>query len=164
VSISQVIAAVAALIAAAALVWCWALSRRLAAALNRSSELQQLAAEGDLAGLAERVDARLKGLEVADENRQADDAALAERLATAVRHVGLVRFDAFSNTAGEQSFSLALLDDEGEGLVVTSIYGRGEYRLYAKPLRDGTSTYSLTEEEHAAIERATAGETGRTGR
>jgi hypothetical protein len=123
------------------------------AAESRAPELTRLAAEGDIQGLAERVESRLAALEEADECRRADDAALAQRLERAVRHVGLVRFDAFDNTAGAQSFSLALLDDSGDGIVMTSIYGRGEYRVYAKPVADRIAG-RLTEEEREAIDSA----------
>ena len=154
------IAIAAALLAVAALGWVYTLDRRLKVALAHSSELERLAEQGDLTGLAQATERRLSSLEAADEQRRADDAALADRLTKAVRHVGLVRFDAFPNAAGEQSFSMALLDDTGDGLHMTSIYGRGEYRVYAKPIADRNSAYSLTEEESRAIETAYAGRGG----
>ncbi len=155
--VSNIIALGAGLVAAGALVWCWILDRRLKAAMARDPGLERLAEAGDVVGLAKAVEGRLTSLEEADGQRRADDAALAERLSRAVRHVGLVRYDAFSNTAGAQSFSLAMLDDEGDGFVMTSIYGRGEYRMYAKPIVGRASTYSLTAEETGAISDAYAG-------
>ena len=156
---SSIIAAVAGLLAVGALAWCVLLDRRLKRALTRASELERLAAAGDVVGLAEATARRLDSLEKADEQRRADDAALADRLTRAVRNVGLVRYDAFPNAAGAQSFSVALLDDHGDGLVMTSIYGRGEYRMYAKPVTDRASAYSLTGEETTAIGEAMS-ETG----
>ena len=153
-SVSTVIAVVSALAAFAALAWCFALHRRLTAALSREEELAALADKGDVVGLAQAAERRLATLEDADVQRREDDAALADRLSRAVRHVGLVRYDAFPNAAGEQSFSLAMLDDGGDGFVMTSIYGRGEYRMYSKPVRERGSAYSLTEEESRAITTA----------
>lgn len=70
------------------------------------------------------------------------------------RRVGLVRFDAFKDIGGELSFSLALIDDWGNGFVITSIQSRQEGRVYAKPLEGGESPFRLSEEEKEAVRRA----------
>ncbi|HZD16547.1 MAG TPA: DUF4446 family protein [Actinomycetota bacterium] len=75
----------------------------------------------------------------------------------AVRRVGLVRYDAFEDVGGRLSFSCALLDDRGHGVVVTSINGRQDTRVYAKPIVDGKSRYNLSTEEDEAIRQALAG-------
>ena len=75
----------------------------------------------------------------------------------AVRHVGLVRYDAFEDVGGRLSFSCALLDDHGSGVVVTSINGRQDTRVYAKPVAGGRSSYNLSIEEEEAIRQALAG-------
>jgi hypothetical protein len=75
-------------------------------------------------------------------------------IATAKRHCGIVRFDAFEDVGGEQSFSLALYDDRGDGAVLSSIVGRREHRVFGKPLTKGTSPYGLSAEETRAIESA----------
>lgn len=75
-----------------------------------------------------------------------------------LQHVGLVRFDAFEDMGGRLSFSAALLDIDGNGLVLTSINGRNETRMYAKPVEHGVSKYHLSDEEQAAIRRAIGGE------
>jgi len=74
----------------------------------------------------------------------------------AVRRVGLVRYDAFEDVGGRLSFSCALLDDHGSGVVVTSINGRQDTRVYAKPVTDGRSPYNLSIEEEEAIRQALA--------
>ena len=74
----------------------------------------------------------------------------------AVRHVGLVRYDAFEDVGGRLSFSCALLDDHGTGVVMTSINGRQDTRVYAKPVTDGRSAYNLSGEEEEAIRQALA--------
>jgi hypothetical protein len=73
-----------------------------------------------------------------------------------VRHVALLRYDAFEDVGGRLSFSCAMLDDHGTGVVLTSINGRQETRVYAKPITDGVSTYNLSSEEEEAIRQAQA--------
>jgi len=72
----------------------------------------------------------------------------------AMRHVGVVRYDAFGDMGGRLSFSAALFDDEGNGLVISSINGRSETRTYAKPLVDLRSDHTLSPEEEDAIRLA----------
>ncbi len=79
----------------------------------------------------------------------------------ALQRFGLVRYDAFEEMGGRLSFSAALLDDHGDGIVITSINGRTETRTYAKPIRQMLSEHNLSEEENAAIAAAMAGH-GRT--
>ena len=78
----------------------------------------------------------------------------AEVLAGAVQRVGLVRYDAFEDMGGHLSFSAALLDAEGNGLVVTSINGRQDTRCYAKPVESWSSRHNLSGEEEQAIQHA----------
>ena len=72
----------------------------------------------------------------------------------ALRHVGVVRYDAFGDMGGRLSFSAALLDEAGNGLVISSINGRSETRTYAKPLVDLRSDHTLSPEEQDAIREA----------
>ena len=74
----------------------------------------------------------------------------------AVRRVGLIRYDAFEDVGGRLSFSCALLDERGNGVVVTSINGRQDTRVYAKPIAEGKSAYNLSVEEEEAIKQALA--------
>jgi hypothetical protein len=71
-----------------------------------------------------------------------------------VRHVGLVRFDAFEDMGGRLSFSAALLDGHGDGVVITSINGRQDTRCYAKRVSGGSSAHNLSDEERQAIKEA----------
>jgi Protein of unknown function (DUF4446) len=73
---------------------------------------------------------------------------------SALRHVGVVRYDAFGDMGGRLSFSAALYDDKGDGIVLSSINGRSETRTYAKELSDLRSDLSLSPEEEQAIEAA----------
>ena len=72
-------------------------------------------------------------------------------LAHSVQGVGLVRFRAFQDTGGDQSFALALVDGEGNGAVISALYGRGATRIYAKPVQGWLSPKALSEEEEKAL-------------
>jgi hypothetical protein len=71
-----------------------------------------------------------------------------------VQGVGIVRYSAFEDTGGDQSFSLALVDGEGNGIVLSALYARDATRLYGKPIEGWRSPRSLTEEEQQALTRA----------
>lgn len=68
-----------------------------------------------------------------------------------LQHLGLLRFNPFRDTGGDQSFALAIADDHGQGVVVSSLHARDVTRVYAKPLIAWESTYSLADEEKQAI-------------
>lgn len=91
------------------------------------------------------------------------DAARAD-LADSIRHVAVVRYDAFADMGGRMSFSAALLDDAGDGLVLTAINGRSETRAYAKGVKAGRSEQSLSPEEEQVIGLALGGEEALDGR
>jgi hypothetical protein len=80
--------------------------------------------------------------------------ALQDAVARAVQRIGLVRFDAFEDLGGMLSFAVAMLDKEGSGVVLSSINGRNETRIYAKPIEHGASRINLSGEEEEAIRRA----------
>jgi hypothetical protein len=81
-------------------------------------------------------------------------------LADAIRHVAVVRYDAFIDMGGRMSFSAAMLDDAGDGLVISSINGRSETRTYAKGVKAGSSEAVLSPEEEQVIEYAQRGASG----
>jgi len=72
-----------------------------------------------------------------------------------IQKIGLVRFNPFSEVGGNQSFSLALLDGEDSGLVISSLHSREVTRIYAKPVKKGKAVgYQLSTEEIQAIKNA----------
>lgn len=79
---------------------------------------------------------------------------LETKMESAKRHLGLVKYDAFEDVGGSQSFALALYDDRGDGALVTSLVGRSDCRVYSKPLVAGKSERSLSQEEQRAIKEA----------
>ena len=79
------------------------------------------------------------------------------KLRAGVDRAELLRFRAFENVGGDLSFAFALLNQEGSGVVLSSIHNREESRVYAKPINEGMSSYSLTSEEKEVIDRAMLG-------
>lgn len=87
-------------------------------------------------------------------NIDRDITVLDRVLRTAIQRVGLVRFNPFDETGGDQSFAIALLDQHGNGLVLSSLHNRTETRVYAKPIEGGQSRYTLSNEEEQALNQA----------
>ena len=77
-----------------------------------------------------------------------------------LRHVAVVRYDAFGDMGGRLSFSAAIVDDRGDGLVISSIHARGESRTYAKGVVEGNSEVTLSPEEQQALAAARTGKGG----
>jgi hypothetical protein len=79
---------------------------------------------------------------------------LEDKVQGSKRHLGLVKYDAFEDVGGNQSFAMALYDDRGDGALITSLIGRTDCRVYCKPLVGGRSERSLSQEEQRAIHDA----------
>jgi uncharacterized protein YoxC len=127
-----IIAALALVVAAAALVLAVVALRRTATAKRPSAdELPE-----DVHGLRQEV------------------AALKAEAVDALRHLSVVRYDAFGDVGGHLSWSVALLDDAGNGVVLTSIHGRSEARTYAKSITAWSCEQQLSPEEDEAIAHA----------
>lgn len=96
----------------------------------------------------------VKTVQIVCHKQEETDKAIAEiraMLQGSVKQVSVVRFNPFNDAGGDQSFSMALLDRDGTGAVVSSLYSREGVRVYGKPVAKGKSTYKLTEEELEAI-------------
>ncbi|WP_371414811.1 DUF4446 family protein [Caloramator sp. E03] len=77
-----------------------------------------------------------------------------ERLKGCVQKVSIVRYRAFDDVGSDLSFSIALLNDKNNGIVLTGIYGRNECTTFAKPIENGISKYDLSDEEKMALKEA----------
>ena len=94
---------------------------------------------------------------VKDVDTVAARAAVIERdLQSTFGRLGLVRFNPFEDTGGNQSFALALLDARGDGFVVSSLHARAGTRVYAKAISNGVSEGALSDEETEALRQALA--------
>ena len=80
--------------------------------------------------------------------------SLEQELTGCIQKIGIVRYSAFKDTGSDLSFTVALLDEKNDGIVFNGIYSREMSNIYAKPVKNGTSTYTLSEEEIQAIDKA----------
>ena len=90
--------------------------------------------------------------EVKDLSRDLDN--FKEKARANLQKVGMVRFNPFAEVGGDQSFSISVLDDNKNGIVLSGIYGRDYNRVFAKPVMGGGSKYQLSSEEKEAILKA----------
>lgn len=135
--------------------WLLVLTIRFVSLKRALKSVNEAAKKGDVAAfigqLADEVasfSGRLSDLEGAQ-------ARTATQLRGAIQRVGLVRFDAFGDIGGGLSFALAILNEKGDGLVVSTINGRTDSRSYAKVVKGGEQvSHSLSSEEQGAIARA----------
>lgn len=106
--------------------------------------------EEDLRKFMERVE------EVDKENEKLREALHNTNnvMSKCLRKVGIVRYTAFENLGSDLSFALALLDEENSGVVLNGIYSGDMSNIYAKPIKNGESTYTLSEQEKEAIKKA----------
>lgn len=134
-----------------ALIWLFARAR----ALNK--RIQRLAAGATGASLERVLIDHLARVEEVDTlQRQIEQrvSALEGQIPLCVQRVGLVRYDAFEDVGGQQSFSLAMLDAQQNGVVLTGVYSRSDVRVYAKAIRQGQPSHPLSEEELQAVQTA----------
>jgi hypothetical protein len=119
--------------------------------------------DDDVLALLERHIDEVSNLrsDVGEAHRQGQH--LRDLLRSTVSRVATVRYDAFEDMGGRMSFSIALLDEHGDGTVITSLNGRSDTRVYIKQLVGGASSQHLSGEEAAAVEQAMA-MAGRSGR
>jgi hypothetical protein len=108
---------------------------------------------GDHVGRVERVGTRLEELDSLHQT-------LEQRTQSSLQHVGLVRFNPFEDTGSDQSFAIALLDGRRDGVVISSLHGRANTRIFAKPVEGGRSSHTLSGEEAEAIRIAAEGTAG----
>ncbi len=111
---------------------------------SEGSNLEQL-----LMSNAKTLDQVLLKLDIVDDRLK----DVEKTAAKSIQYVGLVRYNAFQDMGGDFSYSLALLDQKGDGVVISSIFGREDARTYAKPIKAGRSDYQLSEEEKQAIQK-----------
>jgi len=150
----ELVALVAAVVAVVALLLGVVLLRRLRGLAAAHRLLVGTDGPATFVQATERSHATAQGLRRDVEVLRDDLAAARGDLSDALRHVAVVRYDAFGDQGGRMSFSLAMLDDAGDGLVVTGINGRSEARTYAKGVSGGSSDHPMSPEETEAVQRA----------
>jgi hypothetical protein len=128
----------------------WARLRRVRAA----QEAVLGSGSGDLVDFAVSLQGRIDDLHRSVDEVSAALGRLDRRLDATVSRLGVVRYDAYENTGGHQSASVALLDASRTGVVLSAIQGRDYARIYIKELDDGRAAVSLSPEEQDAVDRA----------
>lgn len=146
------VGALALLVALAALRRERRMSRRYEAFMTGARGSDLAAAMDHLASRAADAEGRLTACERRGQ-------AMDDRLFRALMHVAVLRYSAYSDSGGDQSFAVALLDDNGDGVVLSSLVSRSGARVFAKPVAGGHSSHPLTAEEETVIARARAAPT-----
>jgi len=77
-----------------------------------------------------------------------------KRLDKSIRNVKTVRFNPFVDAGGNQSFAISFLNDEGDGVIISSLYARDRMSIFAKPINKGKSDFELTNEEKEVLEKS----------
>ena len=145
-------AACVALVALALVVWGLTRMRRMRAA----QQVLLGGGKGDLVDFAVSLQARIDDLHRAVDDVAAGLSRVDQRIDGSIGKTSIVRYDAYTDTGGHQSASLALLDSGRTGIVVSAIQGRDYARIYMKELDRGRASVALSPEELEAVERAMA--------
>ena len=147
IAIGAAAAAVVALLLAA---WIWLRVQRLRA----GQEVLLGGGKGDLVDFAVSLQGRIDDLHRAVDEVAAGLVRVDRRADESVRNISIVRYDAYEDAGGNQSASLAVLDSQRTGVVVSAIQGRDYARIYMKELDRGRPSVALSPEEAEAVERA----------
>jgi hypothetical protein len=121
--------------------------------------LRRVLPQGESSGIDEILDRQLKRIDSLTERVDAlnklhrELEALGQRT---IQKVAVIRYNPFSDTGGDQSFAIALLDSLGNGVVLSSLHSRTDTRVFAKAVQSGRSKYQLSDEEQDAIKKALA--------
>jgi hypothetical protein len=162
-----IIAIAAAGVAALALIGCLWLAARLRRLRRAQRFVMGEAGERDLVAHAARLESAFAELrEYVDETgRRLEErlAAVEGTLRGAISHRSLVRYDAYNELSGHQSMSIALLDHEQSGIVLSCIHHREQARVYGKQVRAGQGELELSPEEAEAVRQAVSGGNGDHG-
>jgi hypothetical protein len=128
-------------------------------AVRRSRAAQRVVLAGDRADIVDfavSLQTRIDDLRRAVDEIAAGLARVDRRVDGALANTSIVRYDAYEGTGGQQSASVALLDGERSGIVLSAIQGRDYARVYLKQLDRGRAPVALSPEEQDAVERAMA--------
>ena len=130
-------------------------------ALQRVRHAQEVllggGAKRDVVDFAISLQTRIDDLHAAVDEVAAGLARVDRRVDGALTRTSIVRYDAYEDTGGHQSASMAILDSQRSGIVLTAIQGRDYARIYVKELARGKAAVSLSPEEQEAVERAMSG-------
>ena len=153
-SAASVIATVAVAVAVAAVVIAVLAYRKLNSIVRAQEVLLGGEGKTDMVEFAVSLQGRVEDLHRAFDELAAALSRVDRRVDSSLSRTALIRYDAYEDTGGHQSASLALLDSARTGLIVTAIQGRDYARIYMKELERGRASVALSPEEQEAVERA----------
>jgi len=134
--------------------WVFDLQGRLRRLQSRYESIYSTEEDDSVGAAVERLAARLTEMNARAERLVVRMEQIDKALVHAVQGVGFVRYSAFEDTGGDQSFSLALADGAGDGMVISALYGRDATRVYAKPVEGWTCARPMTSAEEEALAKA----------
>lgn len=108
----------------------------------------------DLEQTIELLTKDIRTLETAKLATEKELALINQKLKQSIRGLELIRFNPFPDQGGNQSFAIGMLNEEGDGIVLSSLYSRERMSVFAKPVKKGTSVYELTKEEQEVLDQA----------
>ena len=96
----------------------------------------------------------IKELNKAKDDMEKNIAVMNAKLKKSIRGVETIRFNPFSDQGSNQSFAIGMLNEEGDGVVLSSLYSRERMSVFAKPIKNNKSSYELSDEERKALDKA----------
>ncbi len=108
----------------------------------------------DLEDTIIHLEDEISKLKEAKENAEGDIALINKKLRKSIRGLGTIRFNPFSDQGSNQSFAIGMLNEEGDGVVISSLYSRERMSVFAKPIKNNKSEYDLSSEEKEALKHA----------
>ncbi len=93
-------------------------------------------------------------LKQAKENFEKENAIMNAKLKKSIRGLETLRFNPFPDQGSNQSFAIGMINEENDGVIISSLYSRDRMSVFAKPIKNGKSEYELTEEEKGVLEKA----------
>jgi uncharacterized protein YlxW (UPF0749 family) len=100
------------------------------------------------------LESEIRALQKSKDNIESELKEVNTKLRKSIRGLETIRFNPFPDQGGNQSFAIGMLDEEGDGLVISSLYSRDRMSVFAKPVKKGASEYELTAEEKEALNKA----------
>lgn len=108
----------------------------------------------DLEDTIVSLEKEIDSLKKSKEDMQKDITVIQGKLKKSIRGLETIRFNPFSDQGSNQSFAIGMLSEEGNGVVVSSLYSRERMSIFAKPIKNGKSEYELSAEEKEALRKA----------
>lgn len=134
--------------------WLTAITIRQIIFFKKNKELFKNDTKGDIYDIVNSYLHRVRKVSEDNVRIKNDLASIAEILKKSFQKIGIVRYNPFKDIGGDLSFSMSILDDHGDGFILTNIHNREGDRVYIKPVKKGVSHHNLSEEESMALKKA----------